>query len=75
MTLELFIEISGWIFGFISCVIAIFQTISKRKYKQLNAKQSLEAGDYSNNIQIGGINSMRNPQAMPVVRSLVPPVP
>lgn len=56
--MENFISLSGWIFGLVSCVCAIIQTISKKKYKNqyLNAK----AKNNSSVIQIGELNGKRN---------------
>lgn len=54
--LEFAISISGWIFGFISCICAVIQTISKNKYKKLVTKQKVKAGKDSTITQIGGIS-------------------
>lgn len=54
-TLEFIISISGWLFGLISCVCAVIQTISKNKYKKLVTKQKVKAGNGSTITQIGGI--------------------
>lgn len=51
------ISISGWIFGLISCICAVIQTISKNKYKkQLITKQKVKAGKHAQVTQIGGIS-------------------
>ena len=34
--MEQFITISGWIFGMISCICAIIQTVLKNKYKKIS---------------------------------------
>lgn len=54
-TLELIFAISGWIFGLITTICAIIQTISKNKYKKLCNKQVADAGDIAIISQIGGI--------------------
>lgn len=55
-TFELIISVSGWIFGLISCVCAIIQTISKNKYKKLITKQKIKADKDAKVTQIGGIS-------------------
>ena len=50
------ISISGWIFGLISCICAVIQTISKNKYKKLITKQKVKAGKDAKVTQIGGIS-------------------
>lgn len=55
-TFELIIGVSGWIFGLISCVCAIIQTISKNKYKKLITKQKIKADKDAKVTQIGGIS-------------------
>ena len=63
--MQMFFEISGWIFGLVSCIVAIIQTVSKNKYKKIVYKQKSGAnsinqyahtGSCSNIIQIGGDN-------------------
>lgn len=54
-TLELIFAIFDGVFGLISTVCAIIQTISKNKYKKLCNKQVADAGDGATISQIGGI--------------------
>lgn len=60
-TIELIFAIFGWVFGLISTVCAIIQSVLKNKYKQLYKKQlynnqSVTAGNDAKITQIGGIN-------------------
>lgn len=55
--IDSFITISGWLFGLISCVCAIIQTIQKNKYKKQIYNQKINAKDTNGSvIQIGGID-------------------
>lgn len=55
-TFEFIISISGWIFGLISCICAVIQTVSKNKYKKLVTKQKVKASKDAKVTQIGGIS-------------------
>lgn len=60
-TIELVFAIFGWVFGLISAVCAIIQSVLKNKYKKLYNKQlynnqNATAGDDSTITQIGGIS-------------------
>lgn len=60
-TIELIFAVFGWIFGLISAVCAIIQSVLKNKYKKLYNKQlynnqSATAGNDAMITQIGGIN-------------------
>lgn len=61
--MQLFFEISGWIFGLISCIVAVIQTIEKNKYKKIinsqkagkySTVQQARTGDDSTITQVGG---------------------
>lgn len=54
-TIELIFAVSGWIFGLISTICAIIQSVSKSKYKKLYKNQKASAGKESIISQIGGI--------------------
>ncbi|GHV83965.1 hypothetical protein AGMMS50212_13050 [Spirochaetia bacterium] len=56
MNCDFFFSVSGWIFGLISCVAAIIQTVEKNKYKAIVNNQKAKAGNNSPVTQIGGIS-------------------
>jgi len=54
--MDFFLILSGWVFGLISCIIAIIQIIKKEKYKKMlnaNINQFIKAGNKSTITQIG----------------------
>jgi len=61
--MQYFFEISGWVFGLVSFVVAIIQTIGKNKYKKIvgnlrtgddSTVQQAKAGKNSTITQTGG---------------------